>query len=29
MVTEPVATANSFTDYIINVGKSLAHYIVS
>ena len=29
MVTDPVAIANSFNDYFINVGKSLAHNIVS
>ena len=28
-MTDPVAIANSFNDYFINVGKSLAHNIVS
>ena len=27
-MTDPVAIANSFNDYFINVGKSLAHNIV-
>ena len=28
-MTDPVAIANSFNDYFKNVGKSLAHNIVS